>query len=390
VTARGAPPPGGTGPLEGPEPLGPLGAFEPFGPLDHRGRLARCQDALEAEGLDALVVTKLANIRYLSGFTGSAAVLVVRRRSALFVTDGRYDEQGRGQLGAAGVEADIAVAVDQRPAVTAATAGCHRIGLEAAWVSWANQRRYAEEWFADAELVPTQDLVEAWRVVKEPAEVARIEAAATVADAALDRCLPLLAERPTEAQFALELDAAMRRAGSEAAAFETIVAGGPNSARPHHHPSERVLGEGDLVVLDFGATVDGYRSDMTRTVCLGAPTPAQRLLYEVVGEAQAAGRAAVGPDVPAREVDAAARRVIEAAGWGEQFPHGTGHGVGLDIHEAPHVARTSAATLARSSVVTVEPGVYLPGVGGVRTEDTVVISPDGARALTKFPKSLTF
>jgi Xaa-Pro aminopeptidase len=256
-------------------------------------------------------------------------------------------------------------------------------------VPWATQRRYASEWFPDADLLPTEDVIEGWRVVKEPAEVARMEAAAAIADAALHASLALLAERPTEAAFALELDAAMRRLGSEGAAFETIVASGPNSARPHHRPGERTVVEGDLVVVDFGATVDGYRSDMTRTVCVGTPAAGQRRLYEVVGEAQAAGRAAVAPGVAARDVDAAARSVIEAAGWGERFPHGTGHGVGLDIHEAPAVARTSTATLTRSSVVTVEPGVYLPGVGGVRTEDTVVVTEDGCRALTRFPKSLS-
>jgi Xaa-Pro aminopeptidase len=360
-----------------------------LGALDHRGRLARCQAALADADLDVLVVSKLGNIRYLSGFTGSAALLVVTRRSVVFVTDGRYDEQSRAELGAAGVDAEVVVTVDQRPAVTARTAGLRRIGLEAAWVPWATQRRYASEWFPDAELVPTEDLVEGWRVVKEPAEVARMEAAAAIADAALHASLARLAERPTEAAFALELDSAMRHLGSEGPAFETIVASGPHSARPHHRPGGRTVTEGDLVVVDFGATVDGYRSDMTRTVCLGTPGVEQRRLYDVVGEAQAAGRAAVGPGVAAREVDAAARSVIEAAGWGERFPHGTGHGVGLDIHEAPAVARTSTATLARSSVVTVEPGVYLPGVGGVRTEDTVVVTEDGCRALTRFPKSLS-
>jgi Xaa-Pro aminopeptidase len=381
-------------------------------PLDHRGRLERCRAALadhamvqradgpnprpgeepdgNGEGLDALLVTKLEHIRYLTGFTGSAALLLVQPQRVLFVTDGRYDEQSRQQLGAAGVDAEIVVTVEQRETVTAAAGGLRRVGLEAGAVTWAAQRRYAADWFPEAEMVPTEGVVEAWRERKEPAEVARVEAAAAIADAALTRCLPLLRSGPTEADFALELDTAMRRLGASGPAFETIIAAGPNSAKPHHRPSNRRIAEGDLVVVDFGATVDGYRSDMTRTLCVGEPSPSQVELHAVVGRAQAAGRDAVRAGVEAKAVDAATREVIETAGWGPRFPHGTGHGVGLEIHEAPYVGRTSAATLTESSVVTVEPGVYLEGIGGVRTEDTVVVTVSGCRTLTLFPKSLTF
>lgn len=359
-------------------------------PLDHAGRLERCRGALDELGLDALLVTKLEHIRYLAGFTGSSALLLVGRRRSVFVTDGRYDEQSRQQLGAAGVDADIVITVDQQPVMSAAAAGWGRIGLEANAVTWGAQRRYASEWFPGVELVPTEGVIEAWRLIKEPGEVARMEAAASIGDLALASCLPRLRELPTEADFALELDVAMRRLGASGPAFDTIVASGPNSARPHHRPGARRIGPDDLVVLDFGATVDGYRSDMTRTVCVGEPTAEQRRLYDVVGEAQARGVAAVRPGREAKEVDAAAREVIEAAGWGAQFPHGTGHGVGLEIHEAPHVGRTSAATLTELSVVTVEPGVYLEGIGGVRTEDSVVVTAQGCRPLTHSPKSLTF
>jgi Xaa-Pro aminopeptidase len=372
-----------------PAAAAPHAALADLPPLDHTGRLRRCQAALGELSLDGLLVTKLEHLRYLTGFTGSAGVLLVRPASALFVTDGRYDEQSRQQLGAAGVDAEIAVTVDQRTVLSAAAAGLTRLGLEAASVTWATQRTYATEWFPDLELVPTQGVVEGWRAEKEPAEVARIEAAAAVADAALAACLPLLTDEITEAAFALELDTAMRRLGASGPAFDTIIAAGPNSAKPHHRPTNDAIRHGDLVVIDFGAVVDGYRSDMTRTVCVGDPDADQRRLYDVVGEAQAAGVAAVRAGRDARDVDTAARSVIEAAGWGDRFPHGTGHGVGLEIHEVPYVGRTSAATLSQLNVVTVEPGVYLEGVGGVRTEDTLVVTADGCRPLTRFPKSVT-
>jgi Xaa-Pro aminopeptidase len=198
--------------------------------------------------------------------------------------------------------------------------------------------------------------------------------------------LPLLAGGATELDVAAELDHRMRRLGASGSAFETIVAAGPNGALPHARPTGRPVAEGDLVVIDVGATVDGYRSDMTRTYVVGEPTPDQRRHLDVVAEAQAAGVAAVAPGVAAADVDAACRDVIDAAGWGAAFVHGTGHGVGLDIHEGPRVAATSAATLDVGHVVTVEPGVYLPGTGGVRVEDTVVVTAGGRRPLTLAPK----
>ena len=197
----------------------------------------------------------------------------------------------------------------------------------------------------------------------------------------------MLAIRPTEVAFGLELDAAMRRHGADDVSFETIVASGPNGARPHHRPSSRTIVDGDLVVLDFGALVDGYHSDMTRTVAVGAMSPTQERMLEVVTEAQAAGVAAVAHGVEARAVDAACRNVIEAAGWLDAFLHSTGHGVGLDIHEDPRVAQTSTATLVDRCVVTVEPGVYLPEHGGVRIEDTVIVTSDGCRTVTLAPKA---
>jgi Xaa-Pro aminopeptidase len=305
----------------------------------------------------------------------------------LLVTDERYGTQAFEQLGASQVPARAEITTTgQQDVVAAAAAGATRIGLEAASITWAQQRAFAATWFPHAELVPTDLVVEGLRLAKDPGEVARIETAATIADDALAAVRHRLLDGPTEAEFGLELDTEMRRRGASERSFETIVAGGPNGAKPHARPGTRRVARGDLVVIDFGATVDGYRSDMTRTVMVGPPAPEQARLLEVVTAAQAAGVAAVGPGVACNVVDAACRQVIGAAGWADRFVHGTGHGVGLDIHEAPWVNRRSAATLAPGHVVTVEPGVYLPAVGGVRVEDTVLVTEAGSRPLTRAPK----
>jgi Xaa-Pro aminopeptidase len=285
------------------------------------------------------------------------------------------------------VAADIEITgTEQRERIADAAAGCSAIGLEADAVTWGQQRRYAESWFPDMQLVPTEGLVEGLRLHKDAGEVARIEAAASIADEALDAMWPRLFDHPTERDFALELDWTMRRLGADDVSFETICASGPNGANPHARPSARLMSDGDLVVVDFGALVDGYHSDMTRTVALGEPDATQLRMLEVVIEAQQRGVAAVAPGVACADVDAACRDVIADAGWADAFLHGTGHGVGLDIHEAPRVARTTETLLAEGQVVTVEPGVYLPGHGGVRIEDTLLVTADGARPLTHAPK----
>lgn len=356
-----------------------------FTPMAVAGRADALRAALPAAEVDALLVTNLTNIRYLTGFTGSAALLLVTTDGLTFVTDGRYGEQSTAQLGAAGVTAAVEVTnANQRDVVTAAVtaAGVTRLGLEASSVTWAAQRNYADTWFPGQDLVPTTGLVESLRVTKDDGELDRLAAAAAIADAALAEVRSGLGEGLTEAQFGLELDATMRRLGADDVSFETIVAAGPNGARPHHRPGPRTIRSGDLVVIDFGALVDGYHSDMTRTLMIGDPTPTQARMYDVVAEAQAAGVAAVRAGVAASAVDAACREVIDRAGWLDAFLHSTGHGVGLDIHEDPRVAQTSTATLDDRCVVTVEPGVYLPEHGGVRIEDTVVVTAEGCRPIT--------
>ncbi len=357
-------------------------------PIPVAARVDAVRAAMAEAGCDALLLTRLVNVRWLTGFTGSAALVLVLPDEVVFTTDGRYGEQSASQLTAAGVEATrtVAGADGQRQALVAAARSISRIGLEADDVTWSQQRRYADSWFPSAELVATNGLVDNLRIVKHESEVARIEAAAAIADAALASVRDRLWDGPTEADFGLELDTAMRRLGAEGTSFETIVAGGPNGAMPHHRPGTRVISEGDLVVLDFGALVDGYCSDMTRTVMVGDPSPTQARMLEVVGASQRAGVEAVRPGVATGEVDRACRAVIEDAGWGDAFVHSTGHGVGLEIHEEPRVAAGADATLVPGAVVTVEPGVYLPEHGGVRIEDTVVVTADGCRALTLAPK----
>lgn len=357
--------------------------------MEVASRVERLRDRLDEAGCQALLVTHLPNLRYLTGFTGSAGMLLVRAEELLLVTDGRYRDQAAEQVAAAGVDARLEIAqtaAAQLAILTTAGAGISDLGLEAAHVSWAAVRRYTGEWFGGANLVPTEGLVEALRQLKDEGEVARMAAAASIADAALAVVRQRLAEGPTEAEFALELDTEVRRLGAEGASFETIVASGPNGAKPHARPGSRRIVEGDLVVVDFGATVDGYRSDMTRTTMVGEPSPTQRRMLEVVARSQAAGVAAVAEGIECAAVDQACRDVIEEAGWSDAFLHGTGHGVGLDIHEDPRVGSSSTATLEAGHVVTVEPGVYLPEHGGVRIEDTVVVTTAGCRPLTLAPK----
>ncbi|MXV91380.1 MAG: aminopeptidase P family protein [Acidimicrobiia bacterium] len=341
--------------------------------------------------VEALVLTNLANGRWLTGFSGSAMVVVLTADDLLVITDGRYATQAPAELSAAGVDGRVVIAnrgSEQQEAAAAAVAGLGRVALEAEHVSWSRYRRFAGEWFGGAELVPSTGVVERLRRRKSPEEVARVAAAAAVADGALAEVLPRLAEGPTEGEVAAELDHLMRRRGASGSAFDTIVAAGENSALPHARPGPRRIEPGDLVVIDFGAIVDGYRSDMTRTVCVGEPRAPGGRVYEVVRASQQAGVEAVADGVSCKQVDAVCREIIDEAGWGEAFLHSTGHGVGLDIHEAPSLSSRSDEVLAAGEVVTVEPGVYLAGTGGVRIEDTVVVTDEGCRRLTCSPKTL--
>ncbi|MCW2677459.1 MAG: ypdF [Modestobacter sp.] len=359
------------------------------------GRRDRLRATAAAAGLDAVLVTNLLNVRYLTGFTGSNGALLLRADGAdLFGTDGRYTTQAGTQV------PDVELLVDRGtvPALAAQAVrrGAGRLGFESHDVT-VDGLRALERVLGEAggggpvpELVSIRRAVEALRAVKDDGEVEALRRACAVADRALAELAAEGALRPgrTELQVGRELDARMLTLGAESPSFETIVATGANSAVPHHRPDATVLRDGDLLKLDFGATVEGYHSDMTRTLVLGHAADWQQEIYELVAAAQAAGRAALAVGAEVSAVDAAARDVIAAAGHGDHFTHGLGHGVGLEIHEAPGISALGAGTLAPGMAVTVEPGVYLPGHGGVRIEDTLVVTDDAPELLTLTSKEL--
>jgi Xaa-Pro aminopeptidase len=355
-------------------------------PIAYAPRAGAIRAAVADRGLGALLVTNMTNVRWLTGFTGSSAVAVVRPDRLVLVTDGRYAARAEAELAAAAVEADIEVGFtqpEQQALVLASLHGVDRVGAEAGSLSHERWQRYA----AELPVVAADGLIEDARRVKDTGELARIAAACRCADAALADVAPMLADRPTEADVRNELEYQMRRHGADGPSYDTIVATGPErAARPHHQVSERVIEEGDTVVIDVGALVDGYHSDMTRSFVVGEPSSQQRDLYDLLLRVQLAGLAAVAAGVPAAGVDAACRAMIADAGLAEWFLHSTGHGVGLVIHEDPFEAPTSTAELRTGDVVTVEPGLYRVGFGGFRIEDLVEVTDAGCRILTQFPK----
>ncbi|WP_228788483.1 M24 family metallopeptidase [Nocardia puris] len=362
---------------------------------DYAGRRGALRSLLVENEIDGLLVTDLVNIRYLTGFTGSNAVLLVHAwdsRNAedrtVIGTDGRYRSQVAEQV--PDLRSEIARATALRIVALAGEWQFGRLGYESHVVTVDEHRLYAEQ-RTGLELVAAPGLVEQLRMVKDAYEVEQLRRACKAGDAGLSALLERGALRPgrTEREVARDLEWAMFEHGSEAVSFETIVATGANSAIPHHRPTGAVLAAGDFVKLDFGAVVGGYHSDMTRTFVLGPPREWQREVYALVQESQRAGCKALRPGAKTGDVDAAARAVIEAAGHGSLFVHSLGHGVGLRIHEAPGVAKNGTGTLLPGVAVTVEPGVYFPGRGGVRIEDTLVVREGGPELLTHTGKDLT-
>ena len=357
-------------------------------PMDRTVRLAQVRAAMVDLGCEALLITKPENIRWLSGFTGSNGTAVVTADDVMLITDGRYETQVAQQLDAAQVVADVRITRENVGPLTEAVAGAARIGLESEAVTWAEQLQFVD-WFSGQELVPTTDVIEALRRVKDDGELARLRRAAAIADAALDAVRLELANGRSERWIARALDGAMLDQGADDLSFDTIVAAGPNSAKPHAVPSDRVIESGDMVVMDFGAAVDGYGSDMTRSFLIGAPTAKQQSIYDAVQRAQAAGVAAVRDGVAELEVDRVCRDSLAEDGLGDAFVHGTGHGIGLEIHENPILSTRASGILRSGYVVTVEPGAYLPELGGVRIEDSVVVTASGSETITLSPKDPT-
>ncbi|MEX2457435.1 MAG: aminopeptidase P family protein [Actinomycetota bacterium] len=354
--------------------------------MDHSIRRRRLAERLDALDVQAILVTRLVNVRYLTGFSGSNAQLLLSADDARFFTDFRYAEQSRHEV------PDLERTVYTTSFFDHLGPGCldlgvSRIGFEAAGVTYQFFQDLNER-TTGLEFTPVGPEVEQLRWIKDAEELALIRRAQAVTDEGFEKVAGKLVEGMTERDLAIELEFAMRQAGGDGLAFDTIAAFGENAAEPHHAPTTRQLRRGDVVELDFGALVDGYHSDMTRTVAFGEPRAEIREIYEIVRAAQQAGIDAVRAGVDGQDADAASRKVIEDAGYGDRFGHSLGHGVGLEIHEGPSLRRATSEIVPAGAVVTVEPGIYLPGIGGVRIEDMVEVTEDGCIPMPSTTKDL--
>ncbi|MGI8714140.1 MAG: M24 family metallopeptidase [Solirubrobacteraceae bacterium] len=350
-------------------------------------RAARLVTELHAIAADAIVVTALVNVRYLTGYTGSHGLAVIGPQTRAFLTDFRYREQAAGEVDASfdrristhDLLEDVAGVLPDGPL---------RLAFEDGTLTVRAHAELRELLPEHVELVAAGDPVQTLRAVKEPGEVARIRAASELADAALREIMEQGLRGRTEAEVAEALERAMRSRGAEGVSFDSIVAAGPHGALPHAHPRDVRIGAGEVVVIDWGAKLDGYCSDCTRTLATGELDDEAHRVYELVYEAQLAGVGAIHAGVNGQAADRAARDVIAAGGHAEHFGHGLGHGVGLEVHEAPRLSQRSDSVLAAGNLVTVEPGVYLPGRLGVRIEDLVLVTESGCEILTSVPKEL--
>src|SRR6266702_5463011 len=342
-------------------------------PNRQRARRHALRAHLAQADLAALLVTKLANVRYLTGFSGSYGALLLLHDRTLFFTDRRYERHAAARV----EEAELVLAPGGLIGAVAGVLGPldEGLGFEPNGLSWGDGQRLRATLRGRA-VLPAPPLVEELREVKDESEIASIAEAARLGSETFDELVGTLRPGVTEREVAIDLELGMRRRGAEALAFDSIVAFGEQAAEPHHRPGDRPLRRGDLIKLDFGARVDGYCSDMTRTVVLGPASERQREVYEVVHRAQEAGLAALRAGV------------IGRAGFGDAFSHPSGHGIGLEIHEAPRVRVGANGRISTGTPVTVEPGVYLPGFGGVRIEDLAVVRPGGHDVLTTATKEL--
>ena len=353
-------------------------------------RLERLAQAVSERGLGVLIVSAPANVRWLTGFTGSSGVAIVAADGAgSFLTDFRYDEQSAAELDGSW-QREIVSGELLGPGIAGRfpDLGERSVGYDDRHASVHAAQALAAAIPDGASLEPAGGLLEDLRAVKDAGEVAAIRAAAELADAALAAVLARGLVGRTEADVALDLEFTMRRAGAEAISFEPIVAAGAHGALPHASPRAVAIPRDVLVTIDWGAQLDGYCSDCTRTVATGDVTGEPRAIYDIVLESQLAGLAAVRPGPTGREVDAVARAVIDGAGYAERFGHGLGHGVGLEVHEGPRLSKLGEQELVAGMVVTVEPGIYLPGIAGVRIEDLVLVTAAGHDVLNTLPKDL--
>lgn len=350
------------------------------------GRLDSLRRRFAQEGIEALLVSQAENRRYLSGFTGSAGFLLISGADALLATDSRYVEQARAESPALEVVQTRGELAAWLPGVLARL-GIRALGFEAGAVSFAVYRQLAATVAkAENQLIPTEGLVESLRVVKDDAELACLIRASELIDAVYAYIISVIHPGMSEKEVAWQVEKFLRENGSETMPFEIIVASGPNSALPHARPTERIICAGEPVVLDLGAQVDGYCSDFTRTLCLGAQDSKFAGIYDLVLGAQLTALSTVEAGMTGAQADQLARTVIEQGGYGDFFGHGLGHGVGLNVHEAPRLGPNSSDILCDGMAFTIEPGVYLSGWGGVRIEDTAVLRGGRANRLTKAKK----
>ena len=352
-------------------------------------RLKRLRERLASAGLDALLISHLPNIRYLCGFTGSAGFLLVAESANVFFTDSRYNRQAHEQVKGAKVviaRKTVWSALGEGISERLTRSKGRVLGIEAEHLTVAERKRLANLLPSGLRLRNVPALVERARMVKDDDELKLIRAAVHLGATLFDRAIEVLKPSVTEAEVAAEMEYVARRAGAEAMSFPTIIASGARSALPHGRATDKPVAAGGFVVCDFGVILDGYCSDQTRTVWVGAARKEARSAYEAVREAQAAAIAAVRPGGSVGEVDAAARKLLRGAGLGRYFTHSTGHGVGLEIHEAPRIAAGQKEVLQPGMVITIEPGVYFPGKWGVRIEDMVVVSEKGCEVLTPTAK----
>jgi len=348
-------------------------------------RQEKLRDLLAQQELDGILVSRLSNIRYICGFTGSAASCIITPSENYFITDGRYIEQSKKEVVGFTRFIDFGSHIEIAEKNKLIPAGLN-IGFESEHISHSNYEQMTTL-FPTVNWQPTKMLIENLAAVKYENEIDALKTAVKITDTVFDEIQQYITIGISEKDIALEIAMRFRKYG-DGEAFPTIVASGSNSALPHAQPSSRKLQKGDFVVIDSGAIYVGYHADMTRTIVIGKPNEKQQEIYELVKQSQQAGIDAIAAGVSCKAVDDAARAVIADAGYAENFSHGTGHGIGLEIHTSPRLSQQSEEVLMKNNVITVEPGVYLPGWGGVRIEDDVWVQNDGATVLNKTPKDL--
>lgn len=355
----------------------------------HSTRLDRVRASLSARNLDALLVTDIGNVFYLSGFTGSTAALVVTMDKAHLLVDPRYSIQARQECPASCVRDYFGKPTIQAAADAILDIGPKSIGYEADQLNVQSFRVLSSRLRSSVSLRSTKGMVRVLRQVKDAHEIDLVRRAAEITDKALSAVLADFKPGISERQLALKLDSTMRSLGADKEAFATIAASGPNSACPHAHPTDRIIQEGDFVTMDFGARCDYYNADITRTICVGTPDAKRIEVYNIVRDAQVKAVQAIAPGAVCRDVDAVARNLIAKAGYSKEFGHGLGHSFGIEVHEEPRFSPTCDTVLQPGMLMTVEPGIYLEGWGGVRIEDDILVTETGCEIITRSPKELT-